>query len=101
MKKRLCLAKTDLKKNHLVTNDDVEIITKDFDNLSLEDNFYDKDGKNICQVIPGRKGNMVIVFNDCLSVDILGVVTTLINVGYKFDYYDPPLPAIIKQQYSH
>jgi hypothetical protein len=36
---------------------------------------------------------MVIEFNNCLSTDIIGVVQTLINVGYKFDYYDSPPPA--------
>jgi len=67
-------------------------VPKDFDNLMLEDNFYEH-GINICRAVPLNKGTIVITFTNCLSVDILGVVTTLIENGYKFDYYEPPPPA--------
>ena len=62
-------------------------MVKDFDNLSIEDNCYDKQGKNICLVIkdcPDTKpGTMVIFFNDCLIVDKIAVIEALRLSGYK------------------
>jgi hypothetical protein len=53
-------------------------------NTEFEKRLYDDKGNNICKPLE-RKGSMVIIFDDCLMVEIEGVIKCLVDAGYKFE----------------
>ena len=58
--------------------------TTDDPNTEFEKRCYDDKGNNICKA-QERKGSMAIIFDDCLSVQVGGVIKCLVDAGYKFE----------------
>ena len=53
-------------------------------NTEFEKRCYDDKGNNVCKS-PERKGGMAIFFDDCLSVEVQGVIKCLTDVGYRLE----------------
>ena len=56
----------------------------DDSNTEFEKRCCDDEGNNICKA-PKRKGSMAITFDDCLSVDVQGVIKCLVGAGYRLE----------------
>lgn len=53
-------------------------------NTEFEKRCYDDKGNNICKA-PVRKGGMAIIFDDCLPVEVQGVLKCLADAGYRLE----------------
>jgi len=55
-------------------------------NTEFEKRSYDDEGNNICKSwAADKKSSMAIIFDDCLSVEVEGVIKCLTDAGYKFE----------------
>jgi hypothetical protein len=53
-------------------------------NTEFKKRCYDDEGNNICKALE-RKAGMAIIFDDCLSVEVEGVIKCLTDAGYKLE----------------
>jgi len=56
--------------------------TTDDPSTEFEKRCYDDKGNNICKATE-RKGSVCIFFDDCLSVEVQGVIKCLTDAGYR------------------
>jgi len=64
-------------------------------NTEFEKRCYDDKGNNICKaterkggmstISPKNKGSVAIIFDDCLSVEVQGVIKVLTDAGYRLE----------------
>ena len=67
-----------------MTNEGKFYKTTDDPNTEFEKRCYDDKGNNVCKAF-ARKGSMAIIFDDCLSVEIQGVIKCITDAGYRLE----------------